>query len=158
LSSVFRASLAAIASAQAADLPIKAKAVEYVRVCSLYGAGFWSIPGTDTCIRIGGYLRVDTTFDGGGAQGQPAWSGDFGQRNRFSDDLVSRSRAYGGTHAPDVVGNVKVDQAWGRFQLSAAAHEVDASYNILGAGAAPLLPRPSALHLGLCRGRTHSAQ
>src|SRR5436305_1892748 len=27
-------------AAQAADLPIKAKAVEYVRVCSLYGAGF----------------------------------------------------------------------------------------------------------------------
>jgi hypothetical protein len=275
--------------AQAADLPIKAKAVEYVRVCSLYGAGFWYIPGTDTCIKIGGYLRVDTTFDGGGAHGQPAWNGDSGQRNRYFDDFVSRSRfamqvdtrtateygvvrtyaqanfqfnnfgtanpsagtfaislpgglsgstlngtgggytaveylfiqfagftfghsasayetpwqenqvsissfllgghgmqtdtgvnniqytaqfgnglsgtiaaedpsvqdrtsiynlstglnavgttgyAYGGTHAPDIVGNVKVDQGWGRFQLSAAAHEVDASYNILTASSA----------------------
>jgi hypothetical protein len=45
--------------------------------------------------------------------------------------------AYGGTHAPDVVGNIKVDQAWGLFQVSAAAHEVDASYNILGAGGVP---------------------
>ena len=45
--------------------------------------------------------------------------------------------AYGGTHAPDVVGNIRVDQAWGLFQISAAAHEVDASYNILGAGGVP---------------------
>jgi len=44
--------------AWAADLPVKAKAVEYVRICSLYGDGFYYIPGTDTCIKIGGYLRV----------------------------------------------------------------------------------------------------
>ncbi|WP_202907681.1 porin, partial [Rhodopseudomonas palustris] len=40
--------LVATAGAQAADLPLKAKAVEYVKVCSLYGAGFYYIPGTDT--------------------------------------------------------------------------------------------------------------
>jgi hypothetical protein len=79
-------------SAYAADLPLKAKAVEYVRVCSLYGAGFWYIPGTDTCIKIGGYLRADTTINGGGSHGQPAWSGDSGQGNRFYDYFVSRSR------------------------------------------------------------------
>ncbi len=47
------------------------------------------------------------------------------------------SNAYAGTHAPDIVGNIRVDQAWGLFQLSAAAHEVSGSYNILGAGAVP---------------------
>jgi hypothetical protein len=280
-------SLAVLHQAQAADLPIKAKAVEYVRICSLYGAGFWYIPGTDTCIRIGGYLRVDTTFDGSGSHGQPAWNGDSGQRNRYFDYFVSRSRmaltvdtrtateygvvrtfgqanfqfnnfgtannavisgaptapgglsgsflngvgggyvaieyvyiqfagftfgraasayatpwqgfpanitsflmggqnsdtgvnsiqytaqfgngvsgtigledpsvqdrtslynlstglnavgttgyAYGGTHAPDINGNIRVDQAWGLFQISAAAHQVDASYNILTASTA----------------------
>ena len=56
--------LLAMGGAQAADLPVKAKAVEYVRICSLYGAGFFYIPGTDTCIKLGGYLRVDTTFNG----------------------------------------------------------------------------------------------
>ncbi len=81
-----------VSSAQAADLPLKAKAIEYVRACSLYGAGFWFIPGTDTCIKIGGYLRVDTTINGGGSHGQPAWSGDSGQGNRFADEFVSRSR------------------------------------------------------------------
>jgi hypothetical protein len=34
------AGLLAVGGAQAADLPVKAKAVEYVRICSLYGAGF----------------------------------------------------------------------------------------------------------------------
>ena len=66
------AGLVAMSGAQAADLPVKAKAVEYVRICSLYGAGFFYIPGTDTCIKLGGYLRVDTTFNGGG-YGQPFW-------------------------------------------------------------------------------------
>ena len=61
------AGLLAMGGAQAADLPLKAKAVEYVRICSLYGAGFYYIPGTDTCIKLGGYLRVDTTFNGSGS-------------------------------------------------------------------------------------------
>ena len=65
------AGLIAMSGAQAADLPVKAKAVEYVRICSLYGAGFFYIPGTDTCIKLGGYLRVDTTFNGS-IYGQPA--------------------------------------------------------------------------------------
>ena len=85
------AAMVAMGGAQAADLPVKAKAVEYVRVCSLYGAGFWYIPGTDTCIKIGGYLRVDSTFNGG-IYGGPFWSGDGAQGNRFVDRINSRSR------------------------------------------------------------------
>ncbi|SDS72493.1 porin [Bradyrhizobium canariense] len=281
------AGLLAMTGAQAADLPVKAKAVEYVRVCSLYGAGFYYIPGTDTCIKIGGYLRIDTTFNGS-IYDQPAWSGDLGNGDRYRDSYASRSRfaltvdtrtaseygvvrtfaqgdfqfdtlgtntfnpsslasnlgnntssllmtpgggyvaveyvfiqfagftfgksssaystpwngypgnntsfliggndtvtgvnniqytaqfgngvsasiglddpesfnrtavynlstplsavgvggnAYAGVHMPDVVGNIKVDQAWGLFQLSGALHEVDGSYNTLaGAGLTP---------------------
>jgi hypothetical protein len=80
-----------MSGAQAADLPVKAKAVEYVRICSLYGAGFFYIPGTDTCIKLGGYLRVDTTFNGG-IYDAPAWSGDLGQHNRYAANINSRSR------------------------------------------------------------------
>src|SRR6267143_1569837 len=83
--------LVAVGGAQAADLPVKAKPVEYVRICSLYGAGFFFIPGTDTCIKLGGYLRADTTFNGG-AHGAPAWNSDLGQQNRYRDYFVSRSR------------------------------------------------------------------
>src|SRR6185369_7964655 len=277
------AGLVAMSGAQAADLPVKAKAVEYVRICSLYGAGFFYIPGTDTCIKLGGYLRVDTTFNGG-VYGQPFYSGDPGQGNRYRDYFNSRSRlaitvdtrtateygvvrtfgqgdfqfqnfgssnpstiaafpagaanalytagggyvavemvfiqfagftfgksasayatpwhgypgnntsfllgghdtvtgvnniqytaqfgngvsatiglddpvvfnrtsvanltlgmgatggfvnTYGGVHYPDLVGNIRVDQAWGLFQISGALHEVDASYNVLNTTAVP---------------------
>src|SRR6266478_32370 len=229
------ASLTVIGGARAADLPVKAKAVEYVRACSLYGAGFFYIPGTDTCIKFGGYLRVDTTFNAAGVQDQPSWNGDAGQGNRYHDYFSTRLRlaftvdtrtaseygvvrtfgksasayatpwhgypgnnssnllgghdtvtgvnniqytaqfgngvsgtigvddptvfnrtsvfnlttginatgttgnAYAGVHSPDVVGNIRIDQAWGLFQISAAAHEVDGSYNSLTAStAAPL--------------------
>ena len=47
------------------------------------------------------------------------------------------ANAYGGMRAPDIVGNIRVDQAWGLFQISGLAHLVNASYNILGAGGAP---------------------
>ncbi|SDN04198.1 porin [Afipia sp. GAS231] len=283
------AALVAMSGAQAADLPVKAKAVEYVRICSLYGAGFFYIPGTDTCIKLGGYLRVDTTFNGNIYDG-PAWAADLGQGNRYRDYFAARSRmaltidtrtateygvvrtfgqgdfqfstqgassatvnptnftnspsigtstglfngpgegyvavemvfiqfagftfgksasayatpwhgypgnntsfllgghdtvtgvnniqytaqfgngvsgtiglddptvfnrttvanltvpptaigqianTYAGVRAPDVVGNIRVDQAWGLFQISAAAHEVSGSYNVLNAVAAP---------------------
>jgi hypothetical protein len=86
------AGLVAMSGAQAADLPVKAKAVEYVRICSLYGAGFFYIPGTDTCIKLGGYLRVDTTFNSSSVYDAPAYSGDSGQGNRFYDRIIGRSR------------------------------------------------------------------
>jgi len=83
-----------MSGAQAADLPVKAKAVEYVKVCSLYGAGFWYIPGTDTCIRIGGAIRVDTSLNAniydapqwqGGASGSQAYGKDwFSTRARLN--------------------------------------------------------------------------
>ena len=154
--------LLALSGAQAADLPVKTKAIEYVKICTAYGAGFFYIPGTDTCIKIGGYVRADTTFNGG-AHGAPAWNGDFGQDNRYRDYYTARTRmangvtgsiglddptvwdrtnvynlalplnatfntgnAYGGTHSPDVVGNIRVDQAWGLFQISGAACQGDA--------------------------------
>ena len=54
------AGLAAVAGAQAADLPVqKAAPVEYVRVCSAYGVGFFYIPGTDTCLRVSGRARFE---------------------------------------------------------------------------------------------------
>jgi hypothetical protein len=86
------AGLLAAGGAQAADLPVKAKAVEYVRICSLYGAGFFYIPGTDTCIKLGGYLRVDTTFNGSSTQDAPAWNGDSGLGDRYKNFSVTRSR------------------------------------------------------------------
>ncbi|MCA1397150.1 porin [Bradyrhizobium sp. BRP56] len=85
------AALVASSGAMAADLPVKAKAIEYVKVCSLYGPGFYFIPGTDTCIKLGGYLRVDvlanTNSDASGNYG-----GQGGAQNRFTNGYTWRSR------------------------------------------------------------------
>ena len=85
------AGLIAMSGAQAADLPVKAKAVEYVRICSLYGAGFYYIPGTDTCIKFGGYLRVDLALNGGDYG--PFQAGNQAGANRLTNYFVSRSRS-----------------------------------------------------------------
>jgi hypothetical protein len=69
----------ALTGAQAADLPVKAQAVQYVKICSLYGAGFYYIPGTDMCINVGGYVRTQAEW--GSNNGLTAGStnpGDYG--------------------------------------------------------------------------------
>jgi hypothetical protein len=49
------AGVAATTGAYAADLPSrKSEPVQYVRICDAYGAGFFYIPGTDTCLKVGG--------------------------------------------------------------------------------------------------------
>src|SRR5882757_6697805 len=85
------AALVAVGGAQAADLPVKAKAVEYVKVCSLYGPGFYYIPGTDTCIKLGGYLRVDVVVNANSVAG-PNYNGAGGAQNRFTNGYTWRSR------------------------------------------------------------------
>jgi len=87
------AGLSASAAAEAADLPVKAKAVEYVKVCSLYGAGFYFIPGTDTCIRIGGQFRSEYSFFAGGSHIQN-WGSNQAFQDRASDYVFMRNRAY----------------------------------------------------------------
>ena len=84
------AGLVAISGAQAADLPVKAKAVEYVRICSLYGAGFFYIPGTDTCIKLGGYLRAETAFNS--SITAVLTPDHLGAHNRLSNYYSMRSR------------------------------------------------------------------
>jgi hypothetical protein len=55
------AALVAVTGARAADAVVVAEPepVEYVRVCDVYGSGFFYLPGTETCLKIGGYVRVD---------------------------------------------------------------------------------------------------
>lgn len=57
------AALVSMASAQAADLPAReAGPIEYVRVCDAYGSGFFYVPGTDTCLKIGGLVLAEVQF------------------------------------------------------------------------------------------------
>ncbi|MGO7525776.1 porin, partial [Rhizobium ruizarguesonis] len=69
--------LLASAAAFAASTPVLAadaivaaepEPVEYVRVCDAYGTGYFYIPGTETCLKIEGYIRfqVNVGEDVGG--------------------------------------------------------------------------------------------
>ena len=51
-------------------MPVKAKAPQYVKICTLYGTAT-TIPGTDTCIKLGGYVRLDVVWDADGGRLRP---------------------------------------------------------------------------------------
>src|SRR6476620_11654341 len=94
---VSAAGLVAASGAQAADLPVKAKPVEYVKVCSLYGAGFYYVPGTDICLKIGAYFRAEYAYGNiGGSLTNLDQSGADGQRTRIvgGDNYQQRARSF----------------------------------------------------------------
>ena len=86
------AGFVAIAGAQAADLPVKAKPVQYVKICSLYGAGFYYIPGTDTCLKVGGWVRQQLGY---GVNGNLTNGANVANLNtRATQDFAMRTRGY----------------------------------------------------------------
>jgi hypothetical protein len=58
------AALVAVSGARAADAVTVAEPepAEYVKICDVYGAGYFYIPGTETCLRVGGYVRYDASI------------------------------------------------------------------------------------------------
>jgi hypothetical protein len=86
------AGLVAVTAGQAADLPVKAKPVEYVKVCSLYGAGFYYMPGTDICLKVGGYVRAEITDYTNGNLTNGPYAANFNQRQ--TSNLTARARGY----------------------------------------------------------------
>src|SRR6266516_2607248 len=89
------AGLVAVAGAQAADMPVKAAPVQYVKICSLYGDGFYYIPGTDICLKIGGYVRGEYFYNYGSSGTNGPFAGVSGMKDRFDGhDFLMRTRAY----------------------------------------------------------------
>ena len=66
--------------------------------------------------------------------------------------LFPGNGAYGGMQSADIVGNLRVDQAWGGAQIMGAAHEVNANY-YTAAVLRQAPARPSGRCVGLGRGR-----
>ncbi len=94
------AAIAASASvANAADLNKPAKvAVDYVKVCDAYGAGFFYIPGSDTCLKIGGavygnyeYGVSNTLRAAGNGIGKQFAGSNASQRNTNTVDTYARA-------------------------------------------------------------------
>ncbi|RWM99970.1 MAG: porin [Mesorhizobium sp.] len=88
------AALVAVSGARAADAVVVAEPepAEYVRICDVYGAGYFYIPGTEICLRVGGYVRYDIGVgDVGAFTGATNWDHEDGdeedtywKRARFS--------------------------------------------------------------------------
>ena len=82
--------------------------MEFVRICDAYGVGFYYIPGTETCLKISGYVRMDI---GAGAFGltdvadksdpgiwwDPNVNDTYDARARFQLRLDSRAETELGT-------------------------------------------------------------
>jgi len=118
--------LVAIAGAQAADLPVKAKPVQYVKICSLYGAGFYYIPGTDTCLKVGGFVRAEVNVNTPGGSYPQYSSVNFDDRSVHDDRWRTRGgitvdareqTAYGTLRAYTVVAPTVTDAAPGTGTL-----------------------------------------
>lgn len=130
------AGLVALTGAQAADLPVKAKAVEYVKVCSLYGAGFYYIPGTDTCLRIGGAVRLDVAINGN-TYNAPYWQGGAGGADSYNRNYYAtreRLNFFVDTRTATEWGvlrtyaNLQFDFSQGRENISGGFTEVDFAF------------------------------
>ena len=103
------AAVMAFGVANAADLPSRKSApVSYVKICDAYGAGFFYIPGTDTCLKVGGYVRAEYSYSptktttvissAGTITNSPANTEDsLGWRARGRIDLDARTQTAFGT-------------------------------------------------------------
>ena len=86
------AGIVAVASAQAADLPTrKAAPVEYVRVCNVGGVTGWTLPGSDTCVKLSGYITAQ--FEGGNLNTQYNYGSIGDAATAAANPLVPQSAA-----------------------------------------------------------------
>jgi len=108
------AGLMAASGAQAADMPLKAKPVQYVKICTLYGDGYYYIPGTDTCIKIGGYVQLIGAWNGAGGR-TPAYSGTQGAQDRTVSQWSDRARA-------NVAIDTRTNTAYGTLRTLTSLH------------------------------------
>jgi hypothetical protein len=116
------ATLTAISSTQAADLPLKAKPVKYVKICSLYGEGFYYIPGSDICLKVGGYVQADYGWNSAG-NGQPHYNaGNSGAQDRSTSPYSSRHRAHFNFDS-------RTQTAYGTLRTYVAVHIENANQN-----------------------------
>lgn len=115
------AALAAVSGAQAADAIVAAEPepMEYVRVCDAFGTGYFYIPGTETCLKIGGEVRVGVSF-GEDLSGGSSWQSNVRARLAFetkSDSEIGTVGTYiriQSTNTGEVAGDstVTLDQAY----------------------------------------------
>ena len=101
------AGIVAIAGAQAADLPTKkgAPAAQYVTICNIGGVTGFTIPGSDTCLKISGYVSAQYTVGPARTTTQNAIG--MLARGQVNFDAVSN------TSAGPLVAHVEIQEDYG---------------------------------------------
>jgi len=107
------AALAAVSGAQAADAIVAAEPepMEYVRVCDAFGTGYFYIPGTETCLKIGGYVRFQTNF--GRNDGDPTNTSDWNTFTRGQLQFDAKNDTELGTLESTIVLQTNASTAGG---------------------------------------------
>ncbi|MEP3278309.1 MAG: porin [Stappiaceae bacterium] len=80
-----------VTGAVAADLPVAPEPVDYVRVCDVHGTGFFYIPGTETCLQVGGDVRSRYTYNDINAGSRAGSPSEFSARGRIWLDARNES-------------------------------------------------------------------
>ncbi len=109
------AGMVAVSGAQAADVVVYTEpAAEYVRICDVYGAGFFYIPGTETCLQISGYVWYQLGADSYDSGDTPSYH--FGTAGRDGWYKNSRARvnfdARSATEWGTLRGYIRLQAAW----------------------------------------------
>ena len=126
------AALAAVSGAQAADAIVAAEPepMEYVRVCDAFGTGFFYIPGTETCLKIGGYVRFQADWND---NLRTNYDSDWNTRTRALLNLDARTDTELGTLGSYIAIRGWADTDYGRSDTGGGnTFEIDEAYLTLG--------------------------
>lgn len=101
----------AVTGARAADAIIIAEPepLEYVRICDTYGVGYFYIPGTETCLKIGGWVRYEIHK----RNGTDGWD----KRARSRVEIQAKNESELGTVASYVRYDMR-HQSWDGFSTN----------------------------------------
>ncbi|ANK86085.1 MULTISPECIES: porin [Rhizobium] len=112
--------LLASAAAFAASTPVLAadaivaaepEPVEYVRVCDAYGTGYFYIPGTETCLKIEGYIRFQVDVGDQPLNGSASNDSDWDARTRGQVQFTAKSDTEYGPLTGVIVMQFNADNA-----------------------------------------------
>ena len=131
-----------------------------MKICSLYGAGFYYIPGTDTCIKIGGFVRAEWNVNSNGSFG-PITAASYTRgtqteytRTRFVTSFDVRSqteygtlRSYGRGGWQWSTGDYQVGGSQGGSAVATSVGGIGTYYGS-GTGGAPAAATWSGTQLG----------
>lgn len=123
------AALAAVSGAQAADAIVAAapEPAEYVRVCDAFGTGYFYIPGTETCLKISGYVRAQVEYNSANIPGSDNAVGarNWNARTRGLVRFEAKNDSEVGT-----IGSEISVRAWN--DAGAGAVELDTAFLTVG--------------------------